>query len=101
MMIDTNSGESATSSIGQTPFLVGDDPVINTALELVNIIRNTGKITIKGKGERCPNAVSIANIITENMLKDNSKTQRITIDSDMTYDGQLISTIEIVIIKIN
>ena len=38
MMIDTNSGESATSSIGQTPFLVGDDPVINTALELVNII---------------------------------------------------------------
>ena len=100
MMIDINSRESASSS-NQTPFLVGDESVMKLALDLVDIIQNTGKIIIKGKGERCANAVSIANIITENMLKENSKTERITLDSDMSDDGQMISTIEIVILKIN
>jgi len=61
----------------------------------------TDKIIIKGKGELCYNAVTICNIITENILKGNSKIQNITVDSEILDDGQMISTIELVLIKTN
>ena len=44
---------------------------------------------------------TICNIITENILKGNSKIQNITVDSEILDDGQMISTIELVLIKTN
>ena len=47
-----------------------------------------------------PNAVAVANIVTENMLKGNSKIQEIKLDSVISEeDGQMISNIEIVLLK--
>ena len=43
----------------------------------------------------------MANIITENILKGKAKTGKIIVDSDITDNGYMISTIEIVIKKIN
>ena len=43
----------------------------------------------------------MANIITENMLKGKSKTEKIIVDSDIMDDGYMISTIEISIKKNN
>ena len=91
----------SVNALDKTSFLVSDEPVMNTALDLLKIIQNTGEIIIKGKGNNCPNAVSVANIITENMLKDNSKIKKIIVDSYTTDDGYMISTIEITITKIN
>tara|TARA_B100000953_G_scaffold88874_1_gene72481 strand:+ start:170 stop:394 length:225 start_codon:yes stop_codon:yes gene_type:complete len=71
------------------------------ALEVLTILNNTGKIRIKGKGETCSSAVSVANIITEIMLKENSKTEKIIVDSYIADNGQMISTIDIIITKIN
>ena len=93
--------QETTSDDNETVFLVSNDPVMKTALELLSMLENTNEIRIKGKGETCPNTVAVANIITENMLKGKSKTGKIIVDSDITDDGYMISTIEITITKIN
>ena len=93
--------QESTNKFNETSFLVNNESVMKTALELLSMLENTNEIRIKGKGETCPNTVAVANIITENMLKGKSKTGKITVDSDITDDGYMISTIEITITKIN
>ena len=52
------------------------------------------------KGYLIPNAVAVANIVTENMLKGNSSIQNIKLDSIISEeDGQMISNIEIILVK--
>jgi DNA-binding protein Alba len=82
-------------------FQITDEPVMKLAIDVLQILNKIGKITIKGKGESCPSTVSVANIITQNMLNGSSKTERISVSSETLDDGRLISTIEIMIIKIS
>ena len=78
-----------------------DDPVMQSALDAISVIGKHGKITIKSKGNSIPNAVAVANIITENILKGNSKIQKITVDSEPIHEvGRTLSNIEIIIKKI-
>ena len=98
-MLDTEI--DIENNITQDEFLVSDEPVMKSALEILTKFADTDKIIIKGKGELCYNAVSICNIITENILKGNSKIQNITVDSEILDDGQMISTIELILIKTN
>ena len=65
------------------------------------MLNKIGKITIMGKGESCPSTVSVANIITQNILNGITKTEKISVDSEISDDGRLISTIEIIITKIS
>jgi len=99
-MLDTEISKSENNNT-QNEFLVCDEPVMKSALEILTKVTEPGKIIIKGKGELCYNAVTICNIITENILKENSKIQNITVDSEILDDGQMISTIELVLIKTN
>ena len=98
-MLDTEISKSENSII-QDEFLVRDEPVMKNALEILAKNLKTDKIIIKGKGELCYNVVTICNIITENILKGNSKIQNITVDSEILDDGRMISTIELVLIKL-
>ncbi len=82
-------------------FLVDKKPVMELAIDVLQILNKFNIITIIGKNESCPSTVSIANIITQNMLIGKTKIDKITVDSEVSDDGRLISTIEIVIIKIN
>ena len=100
MMFDIKAQETP-STFNEKLFLVGKDPVMQIAFEVHDILQNMGKIRIKGKGETCSSAVSVANIITENILKGKSNTEKIIVDSDIEDDGHMISTIEIIITKIN
>ena len=93
--------QESTNKFNETPFLVNNEPVMITALEVLSVLEKNAEIRIKGKGETCPNTVAVANIITENILKGKSKTGKIIVDSDITDDGYMISTIEIIIKKIN
>ena len=93
--------QESTNKFNETPFLVNNEPVMKTALEVLTILGNTDEIRIKGKGETCPNTVAVANIITENILKGKSKTGKIIVDSNITDSGYMTSTIEIIIKKIN
>ena len=82
-------------------FLITNEPVMELAMNVLQVLNKIGKITIKGKGELCPATVSVANIITQNILNGITKTEKISVDSEISDDGRLISTIEIIITKIS
>ena len=82
-------------------FEVHDDPVMESVLEALSIIGKHSEITISGKGESISNAVAVALIITEKMMKGNSKIHKITVDSEPVRElGQVQSNIEIILRKI-
>ena len=84
----------------QNDFFVGNDPIMQSATDALMLLSKLGKIYIKADGDLIPNAVSIANIIVENFLKNNSKIERITLDSEIsTTDGKMTSNIEIIVLK--
>jgi len=82
-------------------FLITNEPVMELAMNVLEVLNKIGKITIKGRGESCPSTVSVANIITQNILNGITKTEKISVDSEISDDGRLISTIEIIIAKIS
>ena len=82
-------------------FLITNEPVMILAMDVLQVLNKIGKITIKGKGESCPATVSVANVITGNILKGITKTEKISVDSEISDDGRLISTVEIIITKIS
>jgi len=93
--------QESINDFDETEFLVNNEPIMKIALEILTILANTNEIRIKGKGETCPNAVAVANIITENMLKDKSKIVKIIVDSEITDNGYMISIIDITLKKNN
>ena len=81
-------------------FYVGHDSVMKNAIDLIPHFGKSEKIILKAKGNSIPNAVAIANILTEKMLKGSSKIQKINVDSEAILEmGRMTSTIEIVISK--
>ena len=82
-------------------FLITNEPVMTSAMNVLQVLNKIGKITIKGRGESCPSTVSVANIITQNILKDITKTEKISVNSEISDDGRLISTLEIIITNIS
>ena len=81
-------------------FNVRNEPVMMEAINVISLLGKTNKAILRAKGDSIPNAVAIANIITEKMLKGNSKIQNIVLDTDMPAGiGQMLSTIEIILLK--
>jgi len=81
-------------------FYVGTDSVMKNAVDLIPHFGKSEKIVLKAKGNSIPNAVAIANILTEKMLKGSSKIQKISVDSEAILEmGRATSTIEIIISK--
>ena len=81
-------------------YRVHNDQVMQSAIDVLTKIGNTGKAILQARGNSIPNAVAIANILTEKMLKGNSKIDDIKVDSFIADDGRMISTIEITLLKI-
>tara|TARA_B110000116_G_C16722026_1_gene529581 strand:+ start:628 stop:930 length:303 start_codon:yes stop_codon:yes gene_type:complete len=78
---------------------IGNEPIMQTALNLLNEFSTTKKIILVAKGEQIPNAVAVANIITENMLKGNSKIGDILLDSEINNENLMLSNIKITLLK--
>jgi DNA-binding protein len=84
----------------QTIVNIGNDPVMLTAVDVLSKLMIKNKIILKARGQSIPNAVAVANIITEKMLKDNSKIEIINLDTVAEAGiGNMISTVEIIIKK--
>jgi len=79
-------------------FLITNQPVMELVVDVLQILNKIDKITIKGKGDLCPAAVSVSNIIIQN---GGLKTEKISVSSDTLDDGRLVSIIEIIITKIH
>ena len=81
-------------------YFIKDESVMTSALDVLTEISSNKKVVLKAKGYLIPNAVAVANIVTENMLKGNSSIQNIKLDSMISEDdGQMTSNIEITLIK--
>ena len=81
-------------------FEVYNNPVMKDTIDVLERLGSQSKIILKAKGKSIPNAVAIANIITEKMMKGNSMIHDIILDSEMKKEmGSMISTIEIILVK--
>ncbi len=90
-----------TKTTDESVFEVHDDPVMESALDALAIIGKHKEITIRARGKSIPNAVAVALIITENMLKGNSKIHMIAVDSEPIQElGRVTSNIKIILRKI-
>mgnify|MGYP001456532188 FL=1 len=92
--------ERSENNIDKDSYFVKDESVMTGALDVLTALDASKRVVLLAKGNLIPNAVAIANIVTENMLKGNSKIEDIKLDSVISEeDGQMISNIEIVLTK--
>ncbi len=83
-----------------TVFTVERKPVMLEAVDVLSMLSKSKIAILRAKGDSIPNAVAIANIITEKMLKGNSKIDKITVDTEGAVGiGKMLSTIEIILMK--
>ena len=93
-------GQEQTAKSEDTIIDIGNDPVMQSAIDVLPILGKEHKVILKSRGNSIPNAVAVANIITEKMLKGNSKVEKITLDTVAAAGiGNMTSTIEIILIK--
>ena len=80
---------------------IRNDPVMQSAIDLLPILGNKKRVILRAVGNSIPNAVAVANIITEKMMHGNSKVEKIKLDTEAAAGiGSMTSNIEIVIIRI-
>ena len=94
--------EEVNEQTGQEQAIIniGNDPVMLTAVDVVSKIMIQNKIILKARGNSIPNAVAVANIITEKMLEGSTKVEKINLDTVAEAGiGDMISTVEIIIKK--
>jgi DNA-binding protein len=83
-----------------TVFTVEKKPVMLEVVDVLTMLSKSKKAILRAKGDSIPNAVAIANIITEKMLKGNSIIDKISVDTEGAVGiGKMLSTIEIVLMK--
>lgn len=81
---------------------INQQPIMECALDILTELIKYGTVTLKARGDSIPTAVAVANVITENMVKGNSKISDIVVDSENHENqGPLVSIIEITITKTN
>ena len=99
-MEGTEQGTSSSNNEQKFVFDVYNDPVMKVAIDVLERLGNCSRLTLKAKGRSIPNAVAIANIITEKMMKGSSSIEKIHVDSENTREiGRMLSTIEITLVK--
>ena len=101
--VGKNNLSSTVSDVDNEEFPiynVHNDPVMLEAVNVISLLGKSKKAILRAKGNSIPNAVAIANIITEKMLKGNSKVENIQVDTEMPAGiGKMLSTIEIILLK--
>ena len=78
--------------------------IVPCALDLLTDLVKHKTVTLVASGQSIPTAVAVANIVTENMMKGNSKILDIIVDSEETHEKSgpsLVSIIKITITKTN
>lgn len=91
---------SQPNSQEQTEIIIGNDPVMLVAVDVVSKLMIQNKVILKARGNSIPKAVAVANIITEKMLVGRTKVEKINLDTlEEAGIGNMISTIQIIIKK--
>ena len=94
-------GQEQTEKSDESIIQIGNEPVMQSAIDVLGILGKNNQVILKSRGNSIPNAVAVANIITEKMLNGNSKVGKITLDTVAAAGiGNMTSTIKIVLNKI-
>ena len=99
---DNNAQEEHAGNNNQEDRIIYvDGGTVDTyMMNVISEISKNGNVTLRSKGNSIPTAVSIANVITYEMLKGRSQVKRILLDTDDEPGiGHMTSTAEIVIAK--
>ena len=81
-------------------YFIKNESVMMSSVDVLTELSSSKRIILKANGDLIPNAVAIANIVTENMLKGNSSIHEIKLDSTISEEnGQMTSNIEITLLK--
>lgn len=98
--INESAGQEQTEKFEQVTIKIGNYPVMESAIEVLSILGKKKRIVLQSRGNSIPNAVAVANIITEKLLNGNSKVEKINLDTVAAAGiGDMTSTIEIILIK--
>ena len=99
--INEQGGQEQTDKSDDAIITIGNDPVMLLAVDVLSVLGKKNRVILRAKGNSIPNAVAVANIITEKMLKGNSKVEKITVDTEAAAGiGNMTSTVEIILNKI-
>jgi len=80
---------------------IGNVPVMQSAISALTMLGNRNQIILRARGNFIPNAVAVANIITEKMLNGSSMVDGIKLDTAQEPGiGRMLSTIEIILTRI-
>lgn len=102
--IEENVHLEGSDNISRTGRLIHihQQPVMDCSLDILTELVKHKTVTLRARGESIPVAVAVANVVTENMMKGNSKIVSIEVDSESQgINGPLVSIIEITITKTN
>lgn len=98
--MEGSTQSTSTNNDQKFVFDVYNDPVMKIAIDVLEKLGNLSRLTLRAKGRSIPNAVAIANIITEKMMRGNSAIEKIIVDSENTKEmGRMLSIIEITLVK--
>jgi len=93
--------EQITETSEGTVVSIRNAPVMQVAVNALSLLGSKGKIILAAKGNFIPNAVAVANILSEKLMAGNSKIDKIILDSETTEEiGKMVSTIKITLLKI-
>jgi DNA-binding protein len=99
--IKEENGQEQIKKSDDVIIYIRNDPVMQSAVDVLSQLGNKKQIILRAKGNSIPNAVAVANIITEKMMKGNSKIEKINLDTESAPGiGRMLSTIEIILNKI-
>ncbi|MDH3765659.1 MAG: ribonuclease P subunit p25 family protein [Nitrosopumilus sp.] len=94
-------GQEQTDKSEEAIINIGNDPVMQSSIDVLSILGKKNQVILRARGNSIPNAVAVANIITEKMLNGNSKVGKITLDTAAAAGiGKMTSTVEIILNKI-
>ena len=92
--------EQTKKSVDNNAVNIGSGPVMQSAVDTLAMLGGKSQVVLRARGNSIPNAVAVANIVTEKMLKGNSKIEDIKLDTAQEPGiGRMLSTIEIVLTK--
>lgn len=99
----TQLDENFQNSAGKT-IVIHQQDIVPCALDILTNLVKYKTVTLVASDQSIPTAVAVANIITENMMKGNSKILDIVVDSEETHENSgpsMVSIIKITIAKTN
>lgn len=104
MLVENTDDSCSSAHTTQRPpddtiMIIGNESVMQSAVEVLSELASNDRILLRAKGTSIPNAVAVANIITEKLSKT-SKIHNIHLDTESSAGiGRMTSTIEITLGK--